>query len=93
MATAITWPSALLGETTARQSKKEVKTRYILLIVRRMDEMAHEERIEALKVRHQTLEAMIHKEMTRPHPDTREISSLKKEKLRIKDEISEFVRH
>jgi len=55
--------------------------------------MAHEERIEALKVRHQTLDAMIHQELTRPNPDNKEISTLKKEKLRIKDQISQITRH
>ncbi len=55
--------------------------------------MAHEERIEALKVRHQTLEAMIHQEMTRPHPDELEINNLKREKLRIKDQLEGYTRH
>lgn len=52
-----------------------------------------EQRIEALKTRHQTLDAMIQQELTRPHPDDIEITCLKKEKLRIKDELSRITAH
>lgn len=55
--------------------------------------MSVAERIEALKARHETLEAMIQQELTRPHPDDFEIASLKKEKLRIKDEIASTTHH
>ena len=50
--------------------------------------MSAEERIEALKSKHQSLEAAIDEENSRPYPDEFHISSLKKQKLRIKDEIA-----
>ena len=50
--------------------------------------MSLDERIEALKSRHQALEDAIKEEHNRPHPDDIEIASLKKQKLRIKDEIA-----
>ena len=43
--------------------------------------------IEALKVKHASLEHAIVKENARPHPDDDAICSLKKRKLQIKDEI------
>lgn len=55
--------------------------------------MSLEERLEALKVRHSTLDDMIQQELTRPHPDDIEIHALKKEKLRIKDEMASIVTH
>ena len=50
--------------------------------------MSADERIEALKNKHHTLEAAIDEENSRPHPDEYQIASLKKQKLRIKDEIA-----
>lgn len=50
--------------------------------------MSLEDRLIALKARHSTLEAMIHQELTRPHPDDIEVAALKKEKLRIKDQMA-----
>ena len=50
--------------------------------------MSVEERIEALKSKHQSLETAIKEENSRPHPDEIHTSSLKKQKLRIKDEIA-----
>jgi hypothetical protein len=50
--------------------------------------MSLEQRLEALKVRHSTLEDLIHQESSRPLPDDVEIHALKKEKLRIKDEMA-----
>jgi len=44
--------------------------------------------IEALKAKHASLEQAIDQENTRPHPDDDAICSLKKRKLRIKDEIA-----
>ncbi|HBT42638.1 MAG: YdcH family protein [Alphaproteobacteria bacterium] len=49
--------------------------------------MSLEQRLEALKVRHSTLEDLINQESSRPLPDDIEIHALKKEKLRIKDEM------
>lgn len=55
--------------------------------------MNHEERISALKAKHQALEDAIAKELSQPHPDDIEVSNLKKQKLRIKDEIATISRH
>ncbi|HEX9568873.1 MAG: YdcH family protein [Rhodospirillales bacterium] len=54
--------------------------------------MSLEERIEALKTKHQALEVAIEQETNRPHPDDYEIASLKKQKLRIKDELATIVK-
>ena len=55
--------------------------------------MSLETRKEALKAKHQSLELAIEKEESRPHPDDTELHALKKEKLRIKDEIEGLVHH
>ena len=55
--------------------------------------MSLEERIEALKTKHQALEAAIEEQTSRPHPDDYEIASLKKQKLRIKDELASIGKH
>jgi len=47
-------------------------------------------RIEALKARHQTLEQSIEDEEARPMPDDLHLAEMKKEKLRIKDEIAQL---
>lgn len=49
--------------------------------------MATVDHIEALKMKHASLEQAIDQESTRPHPDDDAICSLKKRKLMIKDEI------
>ena len=50
--------------------------------------MSRDERIEALKAKHQALEQAIEQENSRPHPDDMEIVNLKKQKLVIKDELA-----
>lgn len=50
--------------------------------------MSLEERIAALRAKHQALEEAIEMENSRPHPDDVELHLLKKQKLRIKDEIA-----
>jgi len=50
--------------------------------------MSRDGRIEALKAKHQALEQAIEQENSRPHPDDMQISSLKKQKLVIKDELA-----
>ncbi len=50
--------------------------------------MSVDERIAALKSKHQSLETAIDEENSRPRPDEFQIASLKKQKLRIKDEIA-----
>jgi len=44
--------------------------------------------INALQTKHAGLEARIREEMARPVPDTATIQSLKKQKLRLKEEIA-----
>ncbi len=50
--------------------------------------MGLEERVESLKVKHQALEAAIEEENSRPCPDDLHLVTLKKQKLRIKDQIA-----
>ncbi|HWD57497.1 MAG TPA: YdcH family protein [Stellaceae bacterium] len=49
--------------------------------------MSQQDRIEALKEKHATLERAIDDEAHRPLPDQAAIHDLKRQKLRIKDEI------
>jgi len=49
--------------------------------------MGQQERIAALRQRHADLEDRIQQENARPHPDDERIAELKREKLRIKDEM------
>ena len=51
------------------------------------------ERIDALKAKHAALEAAIQDENNRPLPDTTKIHDLKRQKLKIKDEIALISRH
>jgi len=44
-------------------------------------------RIEALKSKHHDLKLAIEEQNSRPHPDEVELHGLKKQKLKIKDEI------
>jgi hypothetical protein len=50
------------------------------------------ERLESLKARHAGLDAQITEENKKPHPDDTVIHALKKEKLKIKDEIARLER-
>lgn len=54
--------------------------------------MAFEDRIETLRVEHQALEAALKLEWQRPHPDDYTLARIKKEKLRLKDEMSRLGR-
>jgi hypothetical protein len=49
--------------------------------------MTLDARLQALRSRHAKLEEEIHQEQTRPHGDESHIHELKREKLRLKDEI------
>jgi hypothetical protein len=49
--------------------------------------MSVDERLDSLRTKHATLEAEIEQENQRPHPDDFRLSKLKREKLRVKDEI------
>ena len=44
--------------------------------------------VAALQAKHEGLERRIHEELTRPAPDSTMIQTLKKQKLRIKEELS-----
>ncbi len=55
--------------------------------------MGLDNRIDALKTRHEELELALEMENTRTFPDDQEIHSLKKAKLRIKDELNSLTRH
>ncbi len=55
--------------------------------------MALDSRIDSLKTRHSELETAIEMENSKPYPDDTEIHTLKKEKLRIKDELEVLTRH
>lgn len=50
--------------------------------------MTMEDRVDSLKARHARLEAEIDDEAHRPLPDQVHITELKKQKLRIKEEMS-----
>jgi len=49
--------------------------------------MASSERVETLKARHADLESKISLEMNRPAPDDGTVATLKRQKLRLKEEI------
>jgi len=49
--------------------------------------MGHDARIESLRVKHSELDAALQMETRRPLPDGAMITDLKRQKLRIKDEI------
>ena len=55
--------------------------------------MIAEPHLESLKIKHADLEAKIADEERRPHPDDDVIHDLKKQKLRIKDELFSLQRH
>ena len=48
------------------------------------------DRIEELRAQHRRLEAMLGQEIARPMPGIETITDLKRQKLRIKDEIAQL---
>ncbi|MBE7210036.1 MAG: YdcH family protein [Gluconacetobacter diazotrophicus] len=54
--------------------------------------MSVADRIESLKTRHNSLENRIHAEGVRPSPDQTTVARLKREKLRVKDELERLGR-
>jgi hypothetical protein len=52
--------------------------------------MSAQEHIEALRTKHLDLKHEIDQENQRPHPDDLRIVELKRQKLRIKDEIAQL---
>jgi hypothetical protein len=55
--------------------------------------MSLQDRLDTLRSRHATLETELDREVGRPLPNPEMISDLKRQKLRIKDEIFELERH
>lgn len=55
--------------------------------------MSVEERIQSLKLRHTQLESELEQETHRPHPDDLHIAEIKRQKLRLKDEIANLRAH
>jgi hypothetical protein len=54
--------------------------------------MAMDDHVDILKSKHAELENMLARENTRPHPDQSVVADLKKQKLRIKDELARLGR-
>ena len=54
--------------------------------------MVSQVQLDSLKTKHATLEKAIDEEAHRPLPDTVQIHTLKREKLKIKDEIARLSR-
>jgi len=52
--------------------------------------MSLQDRIQALRAKHQTLEQALEEESHRPMPNEDMIHDIKRQKLRIKDEIVEL---
>jgi hypothetical protein len=52
--------------------------------------MSAQEHIEALRTKHLDLKHEIDEENQRPHPDDLRVVELKRQKLRIKDEIAQL---
>lgn len=55
--------------------------------------MPLQDRIEALREKHASLERAIAEEIHRPFPNQEALSDLKRQKLRIKDEIFSLEKH
>jgi hypothetical protein len=55
--------------------------------------MAFEQRIESLRQKHVSIEQELQTETHRPHPDEDRLHRLKREKLKIKDEIARLSHH
>lgn len=55
--------------------------------------MSVEERIQSLKLRHTQLENELEQETHRPLPDDLHIAEIKRQKLRLKDEIADLRAH
>jgi hypothetical protein len=50
--------------------------------------MSVTEHVDALRAKHAEIDRMIQEEEHRPHPDDNALAELKRQKLRIKDEIA-----
>jgi hypothetical protein len=54
------------------------------------EKMSVDERIATLKAKHSELENTLETEISRPQPDQALVSNLKKQKLRIKDQLAQL---
>lgn len=54
--------------------------------------MSLQDRLETLRARHASLELALMQERARPMPNTESMTDLKRQKLRIKDEIFQLER-
>lgn len=50
--------------------------------------MALQDRIESLRTKHVSLETALRRESGRTYPDSETVTRLKREKLRVKDEMT-----
>jgi hypothetical protein len=55
--------------------------------------MSSDDRVDALKAKHAALEAALDQEVHRPNPDSTALAELKRQKLKIKDELHRIVQH
>ncbi len=53
--------------------------------------MSSSERVDALKTKHAALDAALDNEARRPSPDSTAVAELKRQKLKIKDELRRLV--
>ena len=53
----------------------------------------HQAHVSALEAKHAGLEARIIEESQRPQPDTATLARLKKEKLKLKEEMTSLTEH
>lgn len=54
--------------------------------------MSVTEHVESLRAKHAELEHQLEEEEHRPHPDDMIVADLKRQKLRIKDQIAALIR-
>jgi len=52
-----------------------------------------ESHVESLNAKHAEIDEIITREENRPHPDSLRLAHLKKQKLRLKEEMSRLIRH
>ncbi|WP_019644775.1 YdcH family protein [Novispirillum itersonii] len=55
--------------------------------------MSLDARIESLRTKHAQLDSALEMEKRRPQPDAKAIADMKRQKLRIKDEIQRITMH
>ena len=55
--------------------------------------MSSDDRVDALKAKHAALDAALDQEIHRPNPDSAALAELKRQKLRIKDQLHRIDHH